>query len=610
MMIATVLLIGWHVWLYGPTNQFLKPGSSQQPFLISFANEIFDMIFSGHGLLAELKDIFPYFMIGIFLAGFIRTYKLTVRLRRYLNTYGVSSVFLASLLGILTPLCACGTLTTAVSLLFAGLPLAPVMALLVTSPLMSPSAYLLTLNDLGPQWTVIRTMAAFSMGIFAGVITHLVRNKGFQPDAIMIEGAVPRGDFHDENYPDSRLKCNCKEKFGNRVAAKTGNMFVIFLAKSSEMLWLVGKYVLAGVAIGTVAERYMPYEWLYKLFGQDDKLNILWITFGSVPIFLHQISASSIVYHIKSTLNGTLNSGAALAFMIGGPVTAIPTMVMFWTIFKRRVFFLYMFVCIAGTLLISYSFQYLVFVPHADMDNPLFRGVGSISGGSSSIINKVDKNVRIVMDPGGKNIIASYSNDLEGKGNVVFDSGFERFLNAAAGKYDNRRYIENIAQWLEENNSSVNDKKILIYNTFNKSGLDKNAFINNATSALTKENGFKVNITDRKERPAITEEFLKEYSQLWIFFGEASPEDCFSDDELNIIFRFAEEGRGMLIVTGGDQVEAGKDRNAANRIAGRFGVTFSGFVENKKELRVSSASYFFDKMSGILGRILKLVHKA
>jgi uncharacterized membrane protein YraQ (UPF0718 family) len=79
-------------------------------------------------------------------------------------------------------------------------------------------------------------------------------------------------------------------------------MFVVFLAKSYEMLWMVGKYVLAGVAIGAVVERYMPYEWIYSMFGQKNALSILWVTLGSVPMFLHQISASSILYHIKSSL--------------------------------------------------------------------------------------------------------------------------------------------------------------------------------------------------------------------------------------------------------------------------------------------------------------------
>ena len=41
------------------------------------------------------------------------------------------------------------------------------------------------------------------------------------------------------------------------------------------------------------------------------------------------------------------------------------------------------------------------------------------------------------MDPGNKSMIATYRNDLEGQGAVVFDAGFGRFLNDSADKYDN-----------------------------------------------------------------------------------------------------------------------------------------------------------------------------
>ncbi|HWR57258.1 MAG TPA: permease, partial [Thermodesulfovibrionales bacterium] len=282
------------------------PAPAHRPFPVLLGSEIWDLVFNRHGILAELWDVLPYFLVGILLAGYMRTYKIAVKLQNTLKRHGILSVFLAAAVGMITPLCACGTLTTAISLLFARFPLAPVMALLVTSPLLSPTAYLLTLNDLGPEWTVIRTVAVFSMGIFAGVLTHLLRDKGFQTNVALIEGAIPRGDFHDETYPDDRLRCNCKEKFGNRMAAKTKNMLLVFLAKSSEMLWLVGKYVLVGVSIGAIVERYIPYEWIYKLFGEKDAFSIVWVTLGSVPIFLHQISASSILYHIKSSLYGTL----------------------------------------------------------------------------------------------------------------------------------------------------------------------------------------------------------------------------------------------------------------------------------------------------------------
>ena len=169
LIIAALALVVWHVWVYGPAGQGAEAGPSSEPFPILLGRELWDLVFSGHGILAELKDVFVYFLIGVFLAGFIRTYKLAIMLRNSLIRYGFLSIFIAALVGIMTPLCACGILTTAVSLLFAGLPLAPVMALLVSSPLISPSAYLLTLSDLGPHWTVIRTVAAFLMGIFAGM---------------------------------------------------------------------------------------------------------------------------------------------------------------------------------------------------------------------------------------------------------------------------------------------------------------------------------------------------------------------------------------------------------------------------------------------------------
>jgi len=605
---AFILLIIWHVWVYGPSSQKMQPELFQKPFPMLLGSELLDLLFNQHGILAELMDIFPYFVVGILLAGYIRTYKIAVRLQSSFRRHGLLSVFLASLVGMITPLCACGTLTTAVSLLFAGMPLAPVIALLVTSPLLSPTTYLLTLNDLGPEWTVIRTVAAFLMGMFAGTITLLLKDKGFQTKTIFIEGAIPRGDFHDESYPDERLRCRCKEKFGNRVAARTKNMFIVFLAKSSEMLWLVGKYVLVGVAIGSVVERYMPYEWIYGLFGQKNALSIVWVTLGSVPIFLHQISASSIIYHIKNSLYGTLDGGAALAFMIGGPVTAMPTMVMFWTIFKKRVFLLYMFVCIVGTIIIAYAFQFLVFVPYVDLGNPLLKNVRSISGGRSSIIVKQDKQVRIVMDPGGKGIIATNSNSADGQGSIVFDSGVDRFLNGFADKYDNLRYIGNIADWLEENNNSQIRRKILIYDTSTQSGFGSEGLSGKAIAMLEKK-GFAVTITDRRKTPDVSEQMLGRYSQLWIFIGSSGTEGYFSDSELKAISKFTGTGKGMLIAVGKHQ-DSADALSAANRLSSSYGVVFSGFVENKDEIPVSMAPHFLERASGVIGKILRLMHKA
>lgn len=603
MVLASLALIIRHVWVYGPTGRATGPAIAAASFPLLLATELRDLLLSSNGIFAELWDIFPYFIVGILLAGYLRTYKIAVKLQASFRRHGFAGVLIATLVGMITPLCACGTITTAVSLLFAGMPLAPVMALLVTSPLLSPTTYLLTLNDLGPEWTVIRTAAAFLMGMFAGTATLLLTDRGFRTRDIFIEGAIPRGDFHDDAYPDERLRCNCREKFGNRVAARTKNMFIVFLAKSGEMLWMVGKYVLVGVAVGTIVERYMPKELIYGLFGRDSAWNVLWVTLGAVPLFLHQIAASSVLYHIKSSLGGTLDAGAGLAFLIGGPVTAMPTMVLFWTIFKKRVFALYLAVCIAGTLIIAYAFQLLVFVPHVDTGNPLLRNVRSLSGGDSAILQKQSNQVQMVMDPGGNGMIAIYSNEAAGHGNIVFDGSFSRLRNGASGQFDNRQYLMNAAEWLERSATSSNVKKILIYHTLSKTGLDRSTLLD------VEQKGFSVKVADRQDISEITPRVLGDYSQVWLVLSGPGTRGTLAAAELEALSRFTGQGKGVLITIEKDMEGAG-GLAAANQLTSRYGVVFTGFTEQEQELKVSTAAYFFSRASEALRAVLKLVHKA
>jgi len=607
MMGAALLLMVWHVWVNGPTSEALTLKLAGKSFPVILGYEIWDVI--AGDFVDELIDIFPYFMFGVLFAGYIRTFKLAIKLQRYLNRYGKASILLGAGIGMFTPLCACGTLTTAISLLFLDIPLAPVMALLVTSPLMSPSTYFISLNYLGPEWTLIRTFATFLLGVFAGFLTHFLRNKGFKTNEVIIENAIPRGDFHDEHYPDEKFKCGCKETFGNRIAAKTNNMFVIYLAKSSEMLWMVGKYVLIGIAVGVVVERYISSDWIYKLFGQEGAFNIVWITLATIPVFLHQISSSSILYHIKDSIDGTLNGGAGLAFLIGGPVTAMPTMIMFWAVFKKRVFTLYMFICLAGTIALAYSFQYMIFTPYVDTGNALLKGVGSISGGKVATINKdpAAEHLRIVMDPQRKRLVATYYNADARYGGVVFDAGGAKFMEDGAGKFDNEKYIRNVAAWIEDQSFSFTNRNILVYIQSNDPGKPHNSFSQKVLDSLREKDDFSVSVTNRKDTPEISEDLLLQYSQVWIFSGmDKSADTLLSDNELEIITQYNQSGSGLLVGVGqqGDSAEGLDD---INRLAKEFGLTFSGSVENSDELQVSKFVGLLSVVPEILGKYYKMI---
>ncbi len=600
LILMGLVLMTWHVWTYG-THEGGLTALEGRFFPLVLLEEVWHLIIGGHGILGEIGDIWIYFLIGILLAAWIRTYKFHIRLRKTLIKYGFGGIFLAALIGVFSPLCACGILTTAVTLVAVGLPLAPVMALLIASPLMSPTAYLLTINDLGAEWAFIRTLAAFLMGVLGGVVTHLLRKKYFSEnlftDGTMVDGEL---DVHDPDYPDERLRCTCREKFSNRIAAKHPNKFIIYWAKALEMTWSIGKYVLVGIAVGTIIQEYMPQQWLIGLFGHQSAFSPIWVTIGSIPIFLHQISASSILYHIKETLPGTLNKGAALAFLIGGPVTAIPAMLVLWSMFKKRVFVLYMVISICGTIFFAYTFNWFIFPNYTDSGSPVFHGVAAISGGEASIIQKSHEYVHIAADPGDKPLIAVYK-DVEGGSGLVFDADLSRFTNAGLDLQDNKLYIRNIARWLEEASFSGTNRKILLYNTYSGSGSGYNSDQLSALPGLLKEYGFEATLTDRRADPEITPELLGGYKQLWIISGECQSA-TFRPEEVETMLDFREDGSALLLVAGpqnGPQQDFTRD---ANQIAKNFGVTFAGVTKTPAVIPISVVGRFAkpvaDKLAG------------
>jgi hypothetical protein len=304
-----------------------------------------------------------------------------------------------------------------------------------------------------------------------------------------------------------------------------------------------------------------------------------------------------------------LNGGAGLAFLIGGPVTAMPTMIMFWAVFKKRVFTLYMLICLVGTIALAYSFQYMIFTPYVDTGNALLRGVGSISGGKVATINKdpAAEHVKIVMDPQRKRLVATYYNADARYGGVVFDAGGAKFMEDGAGKFDNEKYIRNVAAWIEDQSFSFSNRNILVYIQSNDPGKPHNSFSQKVLDSLREKDDFSVSVTNRKDTPEISEDLLLQYSQVWIFSGmDKSADTLLSDNELEIITQYNQSGSGLLIGVGqqGDSAEGLDD---INRLAKEFGITFSGSVENSDELQVSKFVGIFSVVPEILGKYYKMI---
>ena len=54
-----------------------------------------------------------------------------------------------------------------------------------------------------------------------------------------------------------------------------------------------------------------------------------------------------------------VSRAAQMVLLVGGPVTALPVWGVFLTLFKPRVFVLYLGICLSGTMLVALAYQLL-----------------------------------------------------------------------------------------------------------------------------------------------------------------------------------------------------------------------------------------------------------
>jgi uncharacterized membrane protein YraQ (UPF0718 family) len=70
-----------------------------------------------------------------------------------------------------------------------------------------------------------------------------------------------------------------------------------------------------------------------------------------IPLYLGNLSALPIV---KGLITQGMQPGAAIAFLIAGPVTTIPAMTAVWAVVRRPVFVLYIAISLIGSMLLGF----------------------------------------------------------------------------------------------------------------------------------------------------------------------------------------------------------------------------------------------------------------
>ncbi|MBE9545359.1 MAG: permease [Proteobacteria bacterium] len=147
-----------------------------------FWNEILRI---GTFIVESFMHIWPYLVVTIPLAVAVQMSGASKYIKRAFQAKPLTAIVLATVVGAFSPFCSCGVIPVIASLLISGVPLAPVMSFWIASPSMDPEIFFLSVGMIGWELAVWRLAATLLLSFSAGLITHIVMERGWLGQQIL-----------------------------------------------------------------------------------------------------------------------------------------------------------------------------------------------------------------------------------------------------------------------------------------------------------------------------------------------------------------------------------------------------------------------------------------
>lgn len=290
----------------------------------------------------SFTGILPFLLAAVCLAAASRASGADSLIAEAFKGHPARAVTIAAAAGALSPFCSCGVVPLIAALLRSRVPLAPVMAFWIASPIMDPEMFVLTGAGISVEFAIAKTAAALAMGVIAGYVVYAFhRTESFVAPLRDSVGGGCSATLRGEVFWRFWLSANRRELFVKEALSTS-----VFLAK-----WL-----LLAFFIESLMTAYVAPEWIAQLFGSGAWYEVPLAALVGIPAYLNGYAAIPL---ISGLMDMGMNPGAALAFVTGGAVSSIPAATAVAVLVKRPVFVAYLTLGLAGSILTGMIYSLL-----------------------------------------------------------------------------------------------------------------------------------------------------------------------------------------------------------------------------------------------------------
>lgn len=260
----------------------------------------------------------PFLIIGIIVSALIRRFLPPDRLLKILPKHTLIRRILLSLVGIALPVCECGNVPVARSLLAHGLKPADVISFLLAAPILNPI-------------TIIATMTAFS---FEPRMVWWRIGFGF---LIVQLTALIVSFIHPRHVLQPSFAASCTDRHPTT--------FRHILADSRNEFWQLTTMLVLGAMIAAATQVFVPRS-IINAVGGDIILSVIaMIGLGFVVSICSSVDAFFALAYARIFTNGSV-----LAFLLTGPMIDIKLVLLMRSTFRPRFILLVMLIIFSLSL--------------------------------------------------------------------------------------------------------------------------------------------------------------------------------------------------------------------------------------------------------------------
>lgn len=310
------------------------------------------LIWPGHAwatsmfVIQALISVAPLVIPGIFLAAWIMASSADALIARAFEGRLLYAVIAASAIGAITPVCGVTVLPLMAGLLVAGIPLAPVMAFWLSSPVTDPGMLATTAATLGFGFAVGKTLAAFGLGLWGGAITSAFATRHWAIAPLRKNRIV--SSLSDNS-------CSKPSSFDARIWRDAARR-AVFLQRSVATARLILICLVPAFAAEYALNSTLQPEALAAYVGEDVWWAIPFAVFVGAPAYLDGYAALPLT---RGLMDHGMSPGAAMAFLVSGGVVSIWGAMAIFPVLKLKPFLLYLALAVSGSLIAGYVFDWV-----------------------------------------------------------------------------------------------------------------------------------------------------------------------------------------------------------------------------------------------------------